>query len=145
MLVDPSNTDWWAYANRSVRCRAIPALADRLIGTYQMDARTGFQTGVTPPLGYGRPREFLTFFADGTFLYGIDATGTASRAAGSPNATWPAATFVRQPANWTASSGVTHGFYAYNSAAAPPPSGQSSPPVWSRVQFRTPPLVTSPA
>jgi hypothetical protein len=117
MLVDPSNTDWWAYANRSVRCRAIPAPADRLIGTYQMDARTGFQANVTPSLGYGRSREFLTFFADGTFLYGIDATGTASRAAGSPNATWPASLPVRAPANWTASSGVQHGFYAYNSVA----------------------------
>lgn len=113
LLVDPSNTDWWAYLNRQVRCRAVPGASAQLTGTYQMDARTGNQN-TTPPRPYGRPREFITFFADGTFLFGIN-NNTASSAANSPNSTWPALTSVRN--NWAASSGVQHGFYTYNSAA----------------------------
>lgn len=122
MLIDPDNTDWWTTTPRSVRCAAVPAAPDVLVGTYQMDAQAGNQTvtsnGVTtevsPPRPWGRPSEFLTFFDDGTFLYGINAN-SASSAANSPNSTFPANTAVRN--NWAASSGVTHGFYVYNSAA----------------------------
>lgn len=113
MLVDPANTDWWAYASRMVRCRAIPAPEAQLTGTYQMDAREGFQENTNPPRPYGRPREFLTFFADGTFMYGINMN-TASSSANSPNSTFPSSVPVRN--NFAASSGVVHGFYAYNTA-----------------------------
>jgi hypothetical protein len=114
VLVDPANTDWWAFANRSVRCRANPAAAAQLVGTYQMDARIGLNsTNADRP--YGRPREFLTFFADGTFMYGANMN-SASTTANSPNETFTGtATAVRS--NWAASSGMTHGFYAYNSGA----------------------------
>jgi len=120
MLIDPDNTDWWTTTPRSVRCAALPAAPNMLLGTYQMDAQAGIQTttsnGVTtevsPPRPWGRPSEFLTFFDDGTFLYGINAN-SASTTANSPNSSFPAATAVRN--NWAASSGVTHGFYVYNS------------------------------
>lgn len=122
MLIDPDNTDWWTATARSVRCAAVPAGANVLVGTYQMDAQAGNQTttsnGVTtevsPARPWGRPSEFLTFFDDGTFLYGINAN-SASSTANSPNSTFPAHTAVRN--NWAASSGVTHGFYVYNSVA----------------------------
>jgi hypothetical protein len=120
ILIDPDNTDWWTTTPRSVRCAAVPAAPNVLAGTYQMDAQAGNQTttsnGVTtevsPPRPWGRPSEFLTFFDDGTFLYGINAN-TASSAANSPNSSFPAASAVRN--NWAASSGVNHGFYTYNS------------------------------
>lgn len=110
LLVDPALSDWWAYAGRMVRCRAVPALANQLRGTYQMDVRPGFQD-TDPPRPYGRRREFLTFFEDGTFLFGINAN-SASYTADHPNSTWNTQTSVRN--NWASSSGVTHGFYAYN-------------------------------
>lgn len=110
LLVDPNNSDWWAYLNRSVRCRAVPAAQNRLTGTYQMDTMAPNESFPNP----GRPREFLTFFADGTFLYGINANA-ASLTAGSPNSTFPSSTLVRS--NGFASSGVQHGFYSYNSVA----------------------------
>jgi hypothetical protein len=122
MLIDPDNTDWWTTTARTVRCAALPAAQNALSGTYQMDAQAGNQTttsnGVTtvstPVRPWGRPSEFLTFFDDGTFLYGINSN-SASTAANSPNSTFPAATAVRN--NWAASSGVTHGFYVYNGTA----------------------------
>lgn len=110
LLVDPNNTDWWAYLSRAVRCRAIPAPENQLTGTYQMDTMVPTEAFPNP----GRPREFLTFFADGTFLYGINANA-ASLTAGSPNITFPSSTLVRS--NGFASSGVQHGFYNYNSVA----------------------------
>lgn len=113
MLVDPAVSDWWAHSNRQVRCRQIPAPANRLVGTYQMDVREGMQD-TDPPRAYGRPREFLTFFEDGTFLYGINAN-TASAQANTPNSTFPAASAIRN--NWVASSGVTHGFYSHDPVA----------------------------
>jgi hypothetical protein len=127
MLVDPAVADWWAYASRSVRCRAIPVVENRLTGTYQMDRRPGTQADTDPARPYGRAREFLTFFADGTFLYGINmnsastgsgnANANPSTLVASPNDTFPntSAQVIRN--NFAASSGVTHGFYAYNSAA----------------------------
>lgn len=114
LLLDPSLSDWWAYLYRQVRCRAVPAPENRLTGTYQMDARVGNQPNTDPPRPYGRPREFLTFFDDGTFLFGIN-TNTASTSANSPNSTFPAGGAIRN--NWAAGAGVAHGFYAYNSAA----------------------------
>lgn len=110
LLVDPSVSDWWAYADRQVRCREVPAPENRLVGTFQMDAREGNQA-TDPPRPYGQPREFLTFFGDGTFLYGINAN-TASTQANTPNSTFPVSTSVRN--NWVASSGVTHGFYSHD-------------------------------
>lgn len=113
LLVDPALSDWWAYAGRAVRCRAVPALANQLQGTYQMDVRPGFQD-TDPPRPWGRRREFITFFEDGTFLFGINAN-SASYTAEHPNSTWNTQTSVRN--NWASSSGVTHGFYAYNPGA----------------------------
>lgn len=113
LLIDPSVSDWWAFRNRHVRCRVVPPPENRLVGTYQMDAREGMQD-TDPPRPWGRPREFLTFFEDGTFLYGINAN-TASTQANTPNETFPASISVRN--NWAASSGVTHGFYAYDPVA----------------------------
>jgi hypothetical protein len=98
LLLDPAVQDWWAFAGRNVRCRAVPALANQLTGTYQMNR-------ATPTAA--RPREFLTFFADGSFLYGINYTATP------PGVASP---FVSSNAN--ASSGVIHGFYNYNPVAA---------------------------
>ena len=120
LLVDPDNTDWWAYANRSVRCRATPTAPNVLAGTYQMDQRVAdaadcVATATHPCFATpGRGREFLTFFKDGTFLYGINYNG-ASLTASFPNDTFPANPPLRN--NAFTSSGVTHGFYTYNSTA----------------------------
>jgi len=118
LLVDPAVSDWWAYASRAVRCRAIPAAPGRLTGTYQMDRRTpDVPTDAVPNPPFtnpGRGREFLTFFEDGTFLYGINFNA-ASLTNTFPNPTFPASAALRN--NAFASSGVTHGFYNYNSAA----------------------------
>lgn len=111
--LDPGVREWWVYANRQVRCRNIPT-TNVLTGTYQMDARTGTQTGNGRI--YGRPREFLTFFDDGTFLYGI-GMNTASNSSGSPNATFPTTSGSIIRGNYSASSGVIHGFYTYDSVA----------------------------
>ncbi len=113
LLVDPSVSEWWAYSDRQVRCHAIPSPENSLVGTYQMDVREGMQD-TDPPRAYGRPREFLTFFADGTFLYGINAN-TASTQADTPNSTFPASAAIRN--NWAAASGVTHGFYGHDPVA----------------------------
>jgi hypothetical protein len=115
-LLDPAVLDWWAFADRQVRCKSVPVAPNILTGTYQMDAKTGTQTNGNM---YGRPREFLTFFDDGTFLYGI-GMDSASATNGSPNNSFQmsptgAAGIVR--GNYSASSGVANGFYTYNSAA----------------------------
>jgi hypothetical protein len=113
--IDPAVAEWWTFANRQVRCKSVPTAPNILTGTYQMDAKSD------PPLQgngnpWGRPREFLTFFEDGTFLYGI-GMNTASNTPGSPNDTFdsPASGLIR--GNYNASSGVTHGFYTYDSVA----------------------------
>lgn len=99
LLLDPVVPDWWAFANRNVRCRATPVLANQLTGIYQMDRPAQTDPAVVP----ARPREFLTFFADGTFLYGINFTGT------SLTLTTP----LRGDAIYLA-GGAIHGFYNYN-------------------------------
>jgi len=112
-LLDPAVLDWWAFANRQVRCKSVPVAPNILTGTYQMDAKTGTQANGNI---YGRPREFLTFFDDGTFLYGI-GMDSASATSASPNATFTTGTAGIVRGNYSASSGVANGFYTYNSAA----------------------------
>jgi hypothetical protein len=97
LLLDPVVPDWWAFASRRVTCRALPASAAQLTGVYQMDRPPPIDGAVQ-----ARPREFLTFFADGTFLYGINYSG--------PSLTVPVP-FVGN--NAYAASGVIHGFYDY--------------------------------
>lgn len=62
-----------------VRCRATPVLANQLTGSYQLQPVAPATTQV---------RNFLTFFANGTFLHGTHHSSTAA--------------------------GVEHGFYNYN-------------------------------
>ncbi len=92
MLLDPTSnaTVGWFVTNRVVRCRAKPALANQLVGTYQLNApppALPLPDPVPPPTA--DPRQFLTFFEDGTFLYGHHN-------------------------NSNTTSGVEQGFYAYN-------------------------------
>lgn len=121
MLVDPRNPNWWAYANRQVRCRNLPTGNAVLTGTYQMDAKVGSQPNTDPPRDFGRPREFLTFFDDGTFLYGINMNsasyGSTTSSIFTPNDTWPVTSSQVVRGNYAASSGVTHGYYAYDDVA----------------------------
>jgi hypothetical protein len=121
LLLDPVTPDWWAFAARSVRCRATPALVNQLTGTYQMDRPAQPAGSTTLP---ARPREFLTFFADGTFLEGINYTGinyTGYKPPGSdPAGANPPAVFtplVSATSNGNSASGVIHGFYSYNPGA----------------------------
>jgi hypothetical protein len=94
MLLDPLDANrarnhGWAI-NRNVRCRAHPAPESRLRGTYRLStvAATGTGTTVTPT------RNFLSFFDDGTYLYGHHATGAVCSTA----------------------CGVEQGFYVHNPA-----------------------------
>jgi hypothetical protein len=83
--------------SKNVRCRANPAAADQLQGTYQQTSIVTATDG-TPPVTTTTTttnRNFLTFFVDGTFLYGVHGLGVST---GPP-------------------SGVEHGFYVYNSTA----------------------------
>jgi hypothetical protein len=89
LLLNPADTTHGFFINKNVRCRATPAPAGQLKGTYQQSSVSA--SGV---MTYNR--NFLTFFEDGTFLYGLHSTGM----------------------NCAANCGVEHGFYAYNSAAA---------------------------
>lgn len=73
--------------NRNVRCRANPAPEARLAGSYRIAVVT--ETTLQPT------RNFLTFFDDGTWLYGHHAIGTACGTG----------------------CGVEQGFYVYNAAA----------------------------
>lgn len=77
--------------DRNVRCRAIPLPAAQLRGTYRVSvvSETAGSTSVTPT------RNFLTFFDDGTYLYGHHAIGTVCGTA----------------------CGVEQGFYVYSSVA----------------------------
>jgi hypothetical protein len=76
---------------RSVRCRANPAVAGQLRGSWQLTTvSTASGAAVTTTL-----RNFLTFFEDGTFLYGLHGTG----------------------AGCSTACGVQQGFYAWNAAA----------------------------
>jgi hypothetical protein len=92
-----SSSDPSQGISKSIRCRAIPAASARLRGTYQQTS-TVTTTAGTPPVTTTTTtlnRNFLTFFENGTFLYGVHAPGVST---GPP-------------------SGVEHGFYAYNPTA----------------------------
>lgn len=110
MLIDPAEPQWWAFANRVVRCRATPVTANRLTGTYQIDRGAPFGTVTNP----GRPREFLTFFADGTFMYGINFSGVRHSTTNDAGAVYNPLLASAAGLNNNTASGVTHGFYAYN-------------------------------
>jgi len=73
---------------RSVRCRASPAAEQQLRGAWQQAAVTTTDGATVTTTN----RNFLTFFEDGTFLYGLHATGPGCNIA----------------------CGVQHGFYAWN-------------------------------
>ncbi len=76
-----------------VRCRDIPVTANQLKGVYQLEAATvNPATGVPVPAPRLQLRNFLTFFPNGTFLYGS------------------------HPAGASGTTGVEHGFYNYSSA-----------------------------
>lgn len=75
-----------------VRCRDIPAEVNQLTGTYQVVLDVAEETADNPrPLATAPERHFMTFFANGTFLYGVHHSSTAA--------------------------GVEHGFYNYNPGA----------------------------
>lgn len=91
LLLDPLDANrmpshGW-ITSRNVRCRANPPLAEQLRGAFQV--HTADATGATPT------RHFLTFFEDGSYLYGHHATGTVCSAA----------------------CGVEHGFYVHDAVA----------------------------
>lgn len=88
LLLNPADSLHGFFINKHVRCRATPGATAQLRGTYQQSAAS-----TTSELTYNR--NFLTFFEDGTFLYGLHAPG----------------------ANCSTSCGVEHGFYTWNSAA----------------------------
>lgn len=92
LLIDPAIANWWVLTGRNVYCRAIPALQDQLTGTYQQATVTAAATTTN--------RNFITFFDNGTFLYGIHMPDV----------------FV-QGTGFVSVNGVEHGFYAYDSAA----------------------------
>jgi hypothetical protein len=90
---------WTTYSdlsNLAVRCRALPGTTANpsgvLTGTYQMTitATVGANAPVTT-----RARNFLTFFDDGSYLYGSRSINTGA----------------------TTATGVERGFYYYNVAA----------------------------
>jgi hypothetical protein len=86
-----SATNPAAGISKSVRCRANPAVANRLRGIYQQTLITTATTGTTTV----QNRNFISFFEDGTFLYGIHSPGVTT----------------------TTISGVENGFYAYDPVA----------------------------
>ncbi|MDQ2640190.1 MAG: hypothetical protein M3Y79_06390 [Pseudomonadota bacterium] len=73
--------------NRNVRCRSNPATGAQLVGSYRIS--------IVGDAGVQPTRNFLTFFDDGTYLYGHHAIGT----------------------NCGIGCGVEQGFYVYDSAA----------------------------
>jgi hypothetical protein len=89
LLLNPADTTNGFFTSKNVRCRGNPAAGAQLRGTYQQSSIVA-ATGATTS-----NRNFLTFFEDGTFLYGLHATG----------------------ANCAANCGVEHGFYDYNNVS----------------------------
>jgi hypothetical protein len=88
LLLNPADTTHGFFTSKNVRCRATPSAISQLRGTYQQASVTATATTSN--------RNFLTFFEDGTFLYGLHASG----------------------ANCAANCGVEHGFYNYSPVAA---------------------------
>jgi hypothetical protein len=92
-----------------VRCRNVPVAARQLTGTYQVlrgvptaPANPGDPASVAAHirlLATSPDRQFMTFFANGTFLYGVHHATPAS------------------PANSAPLTGVEHGFYSYDNVA----------------------------
>jgi hypothetical protein len=89
LLLKPTDTTHSFFTAKNVRCRAVPAAGAQLRGTYQQSSIAAATGAIT----YNR--NFLTFFEDGTFLFGLHATG----------------------ANCATNCGVEHGFYAYNNVS----------------------------
>lgn len=87
LLLNPADPAHAWITARNVRCRARPAAGSVLQGTFQQSSVTSAGTTAN--------RNFLTFFADGTYLYAVHGTG----------------------ANAFSTSGVEHGFYTYDAAA----------------------------
>jgi hypothetical protein len=75
--------------NRNVRCRANPLPVAQLQGSYRIAT-------IAPSGAATATRNFLTFFADGTYLHGHHATGSAC----------------------STTCGVEHGFYAFDAGAS---------------------------
>jgi hypothetical protein len=128
LLVDPDNPQWWAFTGRNVRCRAIPEPANQLTGTYQLN-RPLQALASTSTADPARPRLFLTFFADGTFLNAVNHTriNTCSDTTmfGTPKPEGCDAdddlgrvvSISLFNSNLNTSGGVVHGFYNYNPGA----------------------------
>lgn len=104
VTVAPASLAWPTYADvpttsLSVRCRATPGTATNastvLTGTYQR-TNLASSTATTPTVTRTLDRDFLTFFDDGTFLYG-----------------------TRNAVNSgvTSGQGVERGFYYYDTTA----------------------------
>ena len=49
VLLDPSNTDWWAYANRNIRCRNVPTGTGVSVGASRIDKRNVDGAATTIP------------------------------------------------------------------------------------------------
>jgi hypothetical protein len=132
LLVDPGNPQWWAFTGRNVRCRAIPAPANQLTGTYQVNRPLPAVDSTTTP---ARPRLFLTFFADGTFINAVNHT-RVSTCSSVDMFSAPKPTGCNGPedlgrvvsinlfngivgtgAGLSTSAGAVHGFYNYNPGA----------------------------
>jgi hypothetical protein len=89
LLLNPADTTNGFFTSKNVRCRNNPATGAQLRGTFQQSSVIAATGAIT----YNR--NFLTFFEDGTFLYGLHAPG----------------------ANCAANCGVEHGFYDYNNVS----------------------------
>lgn len=92
LLIDPVISNWWVLTERNVYCRALPDAENRLTGTYQQATVTAAATTTN--------RNFITFFDNGTFLYGIHLPDIFAQGTG-----------------FVSVNGVEHGFYAYDSVA----------------------------
>jgi hypothetical protein len=104
-----------------------------LTGTYQRDRALPTATQIENDQRPARAREFLTFFDDGTFLYGINSPDSAITTCPlSGDGTFPSCSLTgttpRGPGeagpsqaaplgNFNSVSGVDHGFYVYDPAA----------------------------
>ncbi len=99
LLLNPADAASGWITARNVRCNPVPASANQLQGSYQLTTVVSSGSGTITT----KTRNFLTFFADGTFLYGVHAPGVTSGPTGGPASN---------------SSGVEHGFYTWNPVTA---------------------------